>query len=362
MVFNEKKILLISNMYPNEKYPNYGVFVKNTEDLLKKNDYIIDRVIITKETNKLKKIYSYIRHYLKIICLGRNKKYSLIYVHYASHNAIPILILKKLKNNINLCTNIHGGDVVPRNKTGKLINKFTKKLLKISDIVISPSENYKQLLINNYGISKDKIEVFPSGGINGNIFYPQNEHIVENKCIGFVGRIEQQKGWEVFLDLVNSLKDDERFKDYKYIVVGSGDQSDKFNDKVKLLGLGDMIEKYEMLKQDTLREIYNKMDIFCFPSFNESLGLVGIEAMSCGLPVIGSRVGGLQDYIIDDVNGYMFEKGNVSDMKDKLIKYIEKTDDEKAIIRKNAIRTAKKFEVGVIDNILIELFRNLIRK
>ena len=63
------KILLISNMYPSNKYPSYGVFVKNTEDILVNNSYRVERVALRKQDNKILKVMDYIFFYMKIVLL-----------------------------------------------------------------------------------------------------------------------------------------------------------------------------------------------------------------------------------------------------------------------------------------------------
>lgn len=359
MNIQKKRLLLISNMYPDDTNPNYGVFVKNTEEILNSSNYKIDKVVMFKNNNKLKKVFSYLKHYINILVIGTKYNYDIIYVHYASHNAIPILFLKLLKKDIKICTNIHGGDVMPRSKVNLALQHFVKRLLEISDVVISPSLNYKKFIENKYGLCNEQVKVFPSGGIDKNVFYPEKEYCTENKCIGYVGRIENQKGWEIFLELIKEIKDMEEFKEFKYIVVGNGNQEKNFNSKLKELKLENKIQRYRKLEQKDLRKIYNQIDILCFPTFNESLGLVGLESMACGTPVIGSNVGGLKDYIINEKNGYLFEKGNAIDLKANLIKHINKNYEEKQIIMKNAISTAKKYEVENIKKILIGIFENI---
>lgn len=67
------KILLISNMYPSKDFPSYGVFVKNTEQILLDNGVSVDKAVMTKRTGKLGKLVGYASHYLKIIASGLTK-------------------------------------------------------------------------------------------------------------------------------------------------------------------------------------------------------------------------------------------------------------------------------------------------
>lgn len=353
-------ILLISNMYPDENAPNYGVFVKNTNDILSRNNYKIDKIIINKHNSKITKLFSYIKHYLCIIKLGLKDKYRILYVHYGAHNSIPIIILNKLNKNIKICTNLHGSDVIPENKIHKFFQPYVRKLLEISDFIIVPSNYYKNIVSSKYSIKGSKIKVFPSGGINSSTFYRDKE-IKKEKYIGFVGRIEFKKGWDIFLKFIANAKNMPQFKDYKFIVVGDGKQKNEFNNLIKLLDIDEKIEMHNMLTQAELNKIYNKMELFCFPTMREgeSLGLVGLEAMACGTPVIGSNIGGLKDYIVNGKNGYLFEPGNVSELTEFILSFVSKLENEKLKFQENAINTSKKYDVRNISEILVKIFEEI---
>ncbi|WP_052952074.1 O-antigen ligase family protein [Paraclostridium benzoelyticum] len=157
----EKDILLVSNMYPNKKNPSFGIFVKNTKKILNKQGYSTEQIVIKKTTGKFKKIYIYIKHYVCVIVKGTIKNYKCIYVHYISHNAIPILILKKIKPKTKVCINIHGSDINPRNSIEKILDKVTGNLLPLAESIIVPSEYYKNIVIKKYKINKEKVHVFP---------------------------------------------------------------------------------------------------------------------------------------------------------------------------------------------------------
>lgn len=361
------KIFLVSNMYPNKEYPNYGVFVKNTEEILKSEGWEIEKAVLFKSTNKMSKLFSYISHYLKILLKGLFGSYDVIYVHYAAHNALPLILLKKLKGNVSIYVNVHGSDVVPEVPSQEKFQPYVKKLLELSTKTITPSNYYKGLVTEKYGISSDKIFVFPSGGVNKKIFRKQ-ENVAEIKdqmeldpkyrYIGFVGRLDVGKGWEIFLEAIRSAKKEGFMDGKKAIIVGNGSQREQYRQMVKEYGLDDDIVHYSLLPQEELSKIYNCLDLFCFPTTRkgESLGLVGLEAMACGVPVAGSKIGGLLDYIRDGRNGFLFDTGNSKELKDKIIKYFSLDEDKKEYMRKEAFSTAEEYEVENIKPNLIDIF------
>jgi glycosyltransferase involved in cell wall biosynthesis len=72
-----------------------------------------------------------------------------------------------------------------------------------------------------------------------------------------------------------------------------------------------------------LSAIYSAADVFVLPSLSEALGQVGLEALACGTPVVGSRIGGVPDYVLDGATGLLFDTGNAGDLAAKLDWIIE---------------------------------------
>lgn len=362
-------ILLISNMYPNEQFPSYGVFVKNTEKILYDHGFDIDKAVIYKTNSKLKKICSYIKHYCNIIFKGISNKYDIIYVHYASHNALPLILLKMIKRNVEIYTNVHGSDIVPETRLQSYFQGSVKKLLQISDKVITPSFYYKDLVRNKYDLENKVIEVFPSGGIDAAVFYSieDKSQILKEldldqkqKYIGYVGRIDYKKGWDVLLDAVRLLKEEKKLDDKKIIVVGNGKEENKFNEFIAKYELNKHIIRFDLATQEKLNKLYNCMEVFCFPTMREgeSLGLVGLEAMASGVPVIGSNIGGLKDYLIDNKNGLFFNAGDSKMLKEKLEEYFKFNQEIKENMKIEARKTAQQYEVHNVKNLLVNIFSN----
>lgn len=367
------KIFLVSNMYPNNKYPNYGIFVKNTEGILKGEGWEVEKAVLYKNTNNISKLLSYFLYYLKIIIKGMFGEFDVIYVHYAAHNALPLLILKRVKRNIKIFINVHGSDVVPEIKSQEKYQKYVKKLLRISDIVITPSYYYKKLVTEKYKIEDSKVKVFPSGGVNKNIFHKKENKLEgfnelklnpNNNYIGFVGRLDVGKGWEIFLKAIKKLKDLSYLNERRVILVGKGSQQKEYEALVASLGLQNDIVYFPLLPQEKLSQVYNCLEVFCFPTMRkgESLGLVGLEAMACGVPVIGSRIGGLLDYIEDGENGLLFDVGSDEDLTQKLINFFALDESEKMNMKNAALATTKRYEVEIITPLLIGIFTESQRK
>ncbi|AJI22744.1 glycosyltransferase [Priestia megaterium] len=361
------KVLLISNMYPSREFPSYGVFVQNTEQILLNNQFQVDRIVLQKKKTKLQKLFGYALHYTKIIWSGLTKKYDYIYVHYAAHNAAPLLLLKKLNSRVTIITNVHGSDVVPEVSSQEKFQPRVKQLLKESAKIITPSPYYMSLVKEKYEV-KTPIYIFPSGGVNPDVFYPfldRNEAFEmlkldpNQKYIGCVSRIDVGKGWEYYLKAIAHLEEATPTF-YKYLYIGSGKDEDAFHNLAEELGIKEKIIHFPLLPQTSLKYVYNAIDAFIFPTVREgeSLGLVGLEAMACGTPVIGSKIGGLKDYIIEGKNGLFFQPGNEIELAEKLWFFMSSSEEYKQRLSRQAILTAHDYTINVISEKLPRIFND----
>ena len=264
-----EKILLISNMYPSKKYKHYGVFVQNTASILKNNGYQVDVSALKKKDSNLGKLGGYLSFYIKSIFLCLFHRYDYLYAHYISHCALLIKIIKKLKPSIKVIVNVHGNDVVPEDAHDEKFIPLVKSTLPLIDLCIVPSSYYQKVMMEQYGLNEDKIKIFPSGGINFDVFKEienakEKLHLDPNKkCIGYIGRYEKRKGWEVFLKAISLLVNVEQ---YQIVMVGVGEDEEKANALIQEYHLENVIKKYPMQTQKELALFYSAIDIFCFPT------------------------------------------------------------------------------------------------
>ncbi|MEO7961369.1 MAG: glycosyltransferase, partial [Ginsengibacter sp.] len=110
-------------------------------------------------------------------------------------------------------------------------------------------------------------------------------------------------------------------------------------------------------RQEQMEDILAITDLFILPSEYESFGLVALEAMAAGVPVVSTNAGGLPEINIDGVTGFLSDVGNVEDMSKKIMGLFA---DEEAFqqMKKNALKQASEFD---IDKIVPE-YENLYQK
>jgi D-inositol-3-phosphate glycosyltransferase len=180
-----------------------------------------------------------------------------------------------------------------------------------ADRVICASEGEKELLTTAYGVAPQNVTVVPCG-VDTLRFRPMKRDRVRCKLglpddapiVLFVGRIEPLKGIDVLVQAMARLDTAARL-----LVVG-GDAKDvqrktELMEIAATLGIEDRVTFLDAVPHSDLPLYYNAADVCVVPSYYESFGLVALESMACGVPVVVSRVGGLKETVRDGRTGYL---------------------------------------------------------
>ncbi len=183
-----------------------------------------------------------------------------------------------------------------------------------ADRIVVASKDEQQLLARYYGADVGRISVVPCG-VNLGLFQPiEKEEAREqlglredDKILLFVGRIEPLKGVDILLGAAAQLESE---SDCFVLIVGGDDSTrdgeiEHLRDLASQLGIAERVSFMGAVDHERLPLFYNAADVCVVPSFYESFGLVALEAMACGTPVVASRVGGLSVAVRDSETGYL---------------------------------------------------------
>ncbi|EHN71537.1 group 1 glycosyl transferase [Aliivibrio fischeri SR5] len=158
-------------------------------------------------------------------------------------------------------------------------------ILKKSDKIIVPSQSYKIFLETNFKFALDKdVVVYPSGGIDCNIFYANKNKRLNCYRLGFAGRLVRSKNIHLILETLPYIND------YTLDIIGEGPELQSLQLLVNKLNIQDRVLFIGAKSQRDLADWYRNIDCLIYPSESESLGLVPIEAMACGVSVILSDI------------------------------------------------------------------------
>ena len=351
----KNNILVISNLYPSTKDPFYGTFVKNFVDDISKSERIqkVDICVIKGRSYHLyTKIWKYLIFYLNIIHRLFFNKYDLVYVHIITHAALPLRFVSTFKK-LPLIFNIHGEDLLTQTKLASKFLQLATPLLCQAKLIVVPSvffqKKVKEVLPQ---IPDSKIYVSASGGVNEVFFNQAEKKINKTPIIGYVSRIDRGKGWDTFISALYLLK--KKGIEYKAQIIGRGEEILLMEEMISTLKLEEKIKYVGPVEYKKLPNFYSTFDLFIFPTqLEESLGLVGLEAMACKAPVIGSNIGGLTDYIENGKNGYFFQPSDSAELAEKMILYLSLPKEKQQDMKNAAYQTALKYHANIVSEKLI---------
>jgi glycosyltransferase involved in cell wall biosynthesis len=146
-----------------------------------------------------------------------------------------------------------------------------------------------------------------------------------NKILGFLGRLGFEKRVDLLIEAFGKLK--RKHHDYSLVIVGDG-PADVVNQLKRLAqGIPD-IHFTGFLLGETKANVLASFDVFCSPSPYETFGLTGVEAMASGVPVVTVKSGGVSEYMLDGVNGYLVPPDDVEALANCLEKVLSSDNTE----------------------------------
>lgn len=319
-----KKILIISNMYPSKQHLSFGIFVKNQVEALKKSGAeVIVAANDNPATGKKNTLLKYGSWAKKTLAIGmRHKKdISVTHAHYVFPSGIFSLMLKKLFN-IPYIVTAHGGDIERMAKKSERIRNWTELVLQESEHVIAVGPVLAEQIEQDFNIPKEKILIC-SMGVNREVFKP-GDQLAMRRELGldedaftflFVGNVIKQKGIEELLLAFEQVQLQAKRK-VKLVIIGSR-RDTGFIDRIQPF-VGDGVKFVDPQQQIELVKWFQASDVFVLPSHLEGFGLVALEAIATGTPVIASKVGGLVS-LLGDGAGHLVEPQHVPTLANEML-------------------------------------------
>ncbi|MFN8423560.1 MAG: glycosyltransferase [Anaerolineae bacterium] len=211
-----------------------------------------------------------------------------------------------------------------------------RAIMGYADALVAATAIDMQHMVDLYGADPSKIEIIPPG-VDLDVFRPMPRaealgHLHRDPCeriILFVGRMDPIKGLDTLIRAMGIVVGrDPTLKENACLCVVGGDASEdlrrtdaelgRLNELADSLGLGHLVRFVGSQSQDALRYYYNAAEVVVVPSRYESFGMVALEAMACGTPVIASDVGGLSTLIRDGRTGFLVPDGDPEALAAKL--------------------------------------------
>ena len=269
-------------------------------------------------------------------------KDSIIHVHIA-HAMIPeiVFLVSKIRN-IPYVAHIHA-DVEPSGKMGFLLpfykKIFLQKILNYASKIVVPTKDYIAIISKKYAISKYKIIVIPTG-VDLNNFKSMSGKLHNPIRLLFVGRLTKQKNIRLLIKSFKKIIDNNDFN-IELHIVGEGEDKNKIIFLIKTLKLDNRVILHGSLIGNKLHKIYSNSDIFILPSMFESFGIVLIEAMASGIPIIASNIPCVRNVIKNNKTGLLV-KTTPEDFAEAIEKLLNNPKLREKLIE-NGLEEIKKY-------------------
>jgi len=251
-----------------------------------------------------------------------------------------------------------------------------KKVMDLSHLIIASSPADRAHMVWHYGADPNRIDVVPCG-VDLDLFRPLPQDTSKNhlglsdhRVILFVGRIQPIKGLDSLLRALAILMKRSRIspEDLRLLIIGgdldnggnpANGEEKKLRGLTSELGLDSMVTFLGAQPQHALPYFYSAAEVSVLPSRYESFGMVALESMACGTPVIASRVGGLNHTVRDGQTGYLIPEGNALVLADK-IDLLLHNRSLRSLMGRQGAHSARKYSWKNIAQQVISLYRRVL--
>ncbi len=360
-----KRILFFVQLPP----PIHGVSLLNKiliESSILNEKFEIDvlEIRFSNNLNELKKIRfsKFIRLiilWIKLIVRILKFKPNLIYFTIVPtgkgfyRDIIFVLVMRIFR--VKILYHLHGNGI--SEKTKRVIIRIIYKIVFFRQNVICSSIGLYEKEIKPLEISKLNFFIVPNGTerVEKDIYL----EMLEPKVIRilFFSNVLRAKGIFIALESIKRLY--KLFSDFEFII-GGGVSSEIEEREIERFieenSLRNLVRRGSVVNSEFRNYLFANSDIFLFPTLNETFGIVNIEAMKFGLPIISSNEGAIPEVVIDGLCGFIVDKGDVEKIVEKLMFLITNPELRKTM-SKNCLKrfeenyTLEKFEQNVKDAI-----------
>jgi len=245
----------------------------------------------------------------------------------------------------------------------EVVKRFMIKLAagysNLVDQVIVPSESVQDILVKR-GV-KAPIEVIPTGidaqhfsKGDGIAFRKLHQIPLDALVVGHAGRLSPEKNLGFLTNcMVGLLKGDPRVH---ALIVGHGPSQDLIKNAFKAAGLDNRLHLTGVLRYQDLVDAYFAMDVFAFASLSETQGIVLIEAMAAGLPVVALDAPGVREVVEDYHNGRLLNEMDERSFIDALIWSLSRTSEELQTIKQIVRMTVQKYPIMSVAKHALEVY------
>jgi N-acetyl-alpha-D-glucosaminyl L-malate synthase BshA len=289
------------------------------------------------------------------------QKLDVLHVHYAIPHATTAWLAREMlgpARRLKVITTLHGTDItlVGQEESFHAITKFS---IEKSDAVTAVSTYLKDETIRAFGCERCRISVIPNF-VELDEYKPRESPEREGLCPPghkLISHISNFREVKRVKDVVRVFSRIRRAMPATLLMIGDGPERDDAEREARELEVAGDVRFLGRL--DTVAGLLQQSDLFVLPTQSESFGLAALEAMACGVPVVGSRAGGLPEVVEDGVSGILEPPGSVEAMGRRAVELLRDPERHAAMVQA-AIMRARRFDADRIVPMYESLYREMI--
>lgn len=263
---------------------------------------------------------------------------------------------------------IHGSDL-NMIKSHPVLYPLCGFIVRNTDVITINSSYMQRQLIDVVPESAEKIRIIPMG-VDPEKFLPlpdidiKKQFQAENLILS-IGRLVDIKG---VIYLINAMPMVLRhFPNTVLLVIGSGPENSILIERIKDLGLEKQIQFLGTVNHKDLPAYYQSSDVFVLPSIDkggitEAFGIVLLEAMAMGCPVIGSNVGGIPDIIEDKKTGFLVPERDTAALAERIVQILSDESLREKYRKNGFIRIQERFSWSVVERQFSDVYSTMLKK
>jgi len=304
-------------------------------------------------SNLIEEVFLYAN---RIVNLCVNDDFDVIHAHDWTTFPAAIMLGEITGKPVIIHTHITELDKTGGSNGNSIVMEIEKEGFLKADKIIAVSNLTKNRIVNDYGIDPSKIIVVHNGGISDSNSSRKEIKIEDkkDKVVLFAGRITMQKGPEYFIRAAAKVLEYE--PNTKFVVAGSGDMLDKIIELTHELKIAKSFKFLGRFSREEAELLFSNSDIFVMPSISEPFGIVPLEAIAKGTPVIISKQSGISEVL---ENSFKVNFWDIEDIANKILSLLRYKELHNHLSSKS-YEEFNNFSWDIPAKKIIEIYKNLI--
>jgi glycosyltransferase involved in cell wall biosynthesis len=266
------------------------------------------------------------------------------------------LLIPLLCKHVPLVIRLHGERYTFHKNTPRMALKLDVRLsrtiqrfaLRRAKLLISPSRAHAQEIARELRYDPTSLQVVPNCIDLAEM--PFSDQVTgDGRTVLFVGRLERVKGISLFLEAARLVIQD--CPTTRFLVAGANHPTlphAEIDQRIRNYSLQDHVEQLGYVPWNKLVSLYQEATVCVVPSHYESFGLVALEAMACGVPVVATRAGGLPEIIEDGMTGLLVTSGDAPELANAIVSLLRDRKERTQMGSAGRERARSKFSIELI--------------